>query len=256
MPLVAALARLFPELPKMVGVRILPEVLSPDQEKFRLLDAVATLLERIADDQPILLGIDNLQWADSASLELTMYLTVRLHSSRVALVGATRPPNMPSTQAENSDRVVAVKAAMTATKILGDLMRQGLLMLLPLSPLDMEATVQHIHALLPGVLSASIEQSLLNRAEGNPFFLEELVRMLTIKHQLVLNGNTWHVHEKYWHGTTQQYHAGSRPTAGRIECSVPGDIACCRSLWPNFSIGGVTARAGSRRGWSRWIGSD
>lgn len=191
MPLVAALARLFSELPKMVGVRILPEVLSPEQEKFRLLDAVATLLERIADDQPVLLGIDNLQWADSASLELTMYLTVRLHSSRVALVGATRPPNMPSTQAENSERVVSVKATMTATKILGDLMRQGLLMLLPLSPLDREATVQHIHTLLPGVLPASIEQSLLNRAEGNPFFLEELVRMLTLKHQLVLNGNTW-----------------------------------------------------------------
>jgi predicted ATPase/DNA-binding CsgD family transcriptional regulator len=191
MPLVAALARLFPELPKMVGVRILPEVLSPDQEKFRLLDAVATLLERIADDQPILLGIDNLQWADSASLELTMYLTVRLHSSRVALIGATRPPNMPSAQAENSDRVVAVKASMTATKILGDLMRQGLLMLLPLSPLDRGTAVQHIHALLPGTLPASIEHSLLNRAEGNPFFLEELVRMLTLKHQLVLNGNTW-----------------------------------------------------------------
>ncbi len=43
-------------------------------------------------EQPVLLGIDNLQWADSASLELTMYLTVRLHSSSVALVGVTRPP--------------------------------------------------------------------------------------------------------------------------------------------------------------------
>ncbi len=64
-------------------------------------------------------------------------------------------------------------------------------MLLPLSPLDTGATAQHIHALLPGTLSASIEQSLLKRAEGNPFFLEELVRMLTLKHQLVLHGNTW-----------------------------------------------------------------
>ncbi len=190
-PLIAALARLFPELPKMAGVRILPEVLSPDQEKFRLLDAVATLLERIAEDQPVLLGIDNLQWADSASLELTMYLTVRLHSSRVALVGATRPPNTQSTQAENSDRVVTVKASMTAAKILGDLMRQGLLMLLPLSPLAREASVQHIHTLLPGTLPESIEQSLLNRAEGNPFFLEELVRMLTLKHQLVQHGKSW-----------------------------------------------------------------
>src|SRR5438105_3340585 len=96
-PLVTALARLFPELPQKVGVTIVPEVLSPDQEKFRLLDAIATLLERIAMEQPVLLGIDNLQWADSVSLDLTMYLTVRLHSSRVALVGVTRPTPYAST---------------------------------------------------------------------------------------------------------------------------------------------------------------
>lgn len=191
MPLIAALARLFPELPRLVGVHVLPEVLSPDQEKFRLLDAVATLLERMALEQPVLLGIDNLQWADSASLELTMYLTVRLHTSRVALVGATRPPNTLNERTESSDRVVTSNANTTATKLLGDLMRQGLLMFLPLAPLDAIATDQHLHALLPGTLPQSVEQTLLNRAEGNPFFLEELVRMLTLKRQLILSGGAW-----------------------------------------------------------------
>ena len=70
--------------------------------KFRLLDAVATLLERMGQEQPVLLCIDNLQWADSASLELTLYLTVRLHSSRVALVGVTRPPEMPGRREQDS----------------------------------------------------------------------------------------------------------------------------------------------------------
>src|SRR5215472_4946625 len=74
-PLVAALSRLFPELLGLLRVSITPEVLSPEQEKFRLFDAIATLLERMAMERPVLLGIDNLQWADSASLELTMYLT-------------------------------------------------------------------------------------------------------------------------------------------------------------------------------------
>ena len=91
-PLVAALSRLFPELPHLLGRTITPEILTPEQEKFRLFDAVATFLERMAAERPLMLSIDNLQWADSASLELTMYLTVRLHSSPVALVGVTRPP--------------------------------------------------------------------------------------------------------------------------------------------------------------------
>ncbi len=49
-PMVAALARLFPELPHTLKLAITPELLSPDQEKFRLFDAIATLLERMAID--------------------------------------------------------------------------------------------------------------------------------------------------------------------------------------------------------------
>ena len=192
-PLVTALSRIFPELSKLIGVHAPPEVLSPDQEKFRLFDAIATFLERMAIEQPVLLGIDNLQWADSASLELTMYLTVRLHNSCVALVGASRPPNTLNEQLENSDRIVAAHANATAAKLLSDLMRQGLLMFLPLAPIDTHAMSQHLHALLLGALPQSIEQILLNRAEGNPFFLEELVRMLTLKHHIIFRGGSWTV---------------------------------------------------------------
>src|SRR6266852_2138809 len=155
-PLEAALARLFPDLPRMLHVTIEPEVLSPDQEKFRLFDAMATILERMSLEQPVLLGIDNLQWADSGSLELTMYLTVRLHSSHVALVGVTRPPSTFNEHPGIGDRVVTTSANMAAARALGDLMRQGLLLLLPLSPLDTEAATQHLHALLPGTFSQKL----------------------------------------------------------------------------------------------------
>jgi len=189
--LVAALARLFPELPEMLHVTIRPEVLSPEQEKFRVFDAVATLLECIAQERPVLLGIDNLQWADSGSLELTMYLTVRLHSSHVALVGVMRPSTALTMYAGDDDRVVMMAASNAAARALRDLMRQGLLLLLPLGPLDLEAADRHLHALLPGTLSQELVQSLLRRAEGNPFFLEELVRTMTLNQVLVLRDGVW-----------------------------------------------------------------
>jgi DNA-binding CsgD family transcriptional regulator/tetratricopeptide (TPR) repeat protein len=190
-PLVAALARLFPELPRVVRVTLTPEVLSPDQEKFRLFDAIATLLERMAMERPLLLCIDNLQWADSASLELTMYLTVRLHTSYVALVGVTRAPGTLSERDGSGDSVVSATANLAAARALGELMRQGLLLFIPLGPLSSDAAEQHLHALLPGDFSQDLAQSLLSRAGGNPFFLEELVRMLTLNGQLIFRDGVW-----------------------------------------------------------------
>jgi DNA-binding CsgD family transcriptional regulator len=182
--LVTALARLFPELPALLQVTLVAEILTPEQEKFRLLDAIATLLERIAAEQPILLGLDSLQWADSASLELLFYLIVRLRTSRVALVGVTRPPRTPKAQAD-------VRTSKAAMRALGNLMQQGMLLLLPLGSLDADAAAQHLSALLPGILPETIAQPLLARAEGNPFFLEELVRTLTLNRHLVLHNGVW-----------------------------------------------------------------
>jgi predicted ATPase len=193
-PLVTAFCQFFPELPQRLQVVPAQEVLSPDQEKFRLFDAVATLLERIAIERPVLFCIDNLQWADSASLELTMYLTVRLHGSRVALVGATRPPQAASVTADGDrDGVASPAASASALRILRELMQQGLLVLLPLTPLDEAASLQHMRALLPGILPETLAQSLVERAEGNPFFLEELVRALCLAGQLVARDGAWHV---------------------------------------------------------------
>jgi predicted ATPase len=190
LPLLTAFSQLFPELCQRLQVTPLQEILSPDQAKFRLFDAVATLLERMAQRRPLLLCLDNLHWADSASLELTLYLTVRLHRSPVLLVGATRPPRA-DTAADASATTGAPVAAPGALKILRELMQQGLLLLLPLGPLPESAAGHHLASLLPGRLPATVAQALLERAGGNPFFLEELVRALCLNGQLFLHDGAW-----------------------------------------------------------------
>lgn len=187
-PMVAALARLFIDLPHILKLTIASEPLTPDQEKFRLFDAIATLLERMAAEHPVMLSIDNLQWADSASLELTMYLTVRLRGSRVALVGVTRPQAR-SGGDDTGDSIETERQAAATMQVLGELMRQGLLLFLPVQPLSMEGARQHLRALLPGTIVGA--EVLLERAGGNSFFLEELVRMLTVGGQLEQRNGVW-----------------------------------------------------------------
>src|SRR5579875_473790 len=193
--LVSALARLFPELLALLDMPVSPETLSPEQEKFRLFDAVATLLERLALETPVLLAIDDLQWADSASRELILYLTVRLRGCRVALVGVTRPPGAihagsPPIPDEAGAKSIGISQT-AALKALAELMRQGLLLLLPIKPLSREASEQHLHILLSGTITEDVTASLLERASGNPFFLEELVRALVLSNRLVLKDGRW-----------------------------------------------------------------
>ena len=191
--LVSMLARLFPELPDMLAITPVQEQLSPDQEKFQVFDAIATFLERMSIEEPVLLSIDNMQWADSASMELTLYLTVRLRNSRVALAAATRPPGTLRNSPFSPIGASASDASRSAQamRMLSDLMRQGLLLVLPLPLLPDEAAGQHLHTLLPGEIERETMQQLLSRAEGNPFFLEELVRMLTLQGALVRQDGRW-----------------------------------------------------------------
>jgi predicted ATPase/DNA-binding CsgD family transcriptional regulator len=120
-----------------------------------------------------------------------MYLTVRLHASHVALAGATRPPGSFNRHMVSDDSVVSTSANLAAARALGELMRQGLLLFIPLGPLGTSAMEDHLQALLPGSLSESLTQSLLSRVGGNPFFLEELVRMLTLEGRLILSDGVW-----------------------------------------------------------------
>lgn len=192
---VGALSRLLPELPELLGVTAISELLSQEQEKFRLFDAVATLLERMALQTPILLSIDDVHWADSASLELMMYLTVRLRTSRVALAGATRPPGATRASAFTHSSGPGIESskppASIALQALGELVRQRLLLMLPLGPLSREASEQHVHTLLHGAIADGVVAPLLERAGGNPFFLEELVRMLALTETLVQEEGIW-----------------------------------------------------------------
>ncbi len=203
-----SLAQLFPQIAALPGLPVPQEPLTPDQEKFGLLDGFATLLERMAEarerptgarvaepgeakrfgpqaegktgqSQPILLCLDDLQWADSASLELLLYLTTRLRSANILLVGALR------------NGFIDPSAGSALGRAIAELNRQRLFTLLLLTPLSEGASSVLLDTLLPGGIAPDLRQAILARAEGNPFFIEELVHALEGSGQIVAYQGLW-----------------------------------------------------------------
>ncbi|MGH7357402.1 MAG: ATP-binding protein, partial [Candidatus Rokuibacteriota bacterium] len=145
----AELGLVFPEL----GVR-------PSQalgaERFRLYYAVRALLGELASRRPLVLVLDDLHWADDASLELIAHLLRHPPEAPVLLVLVYRPERAPR---------ALVGAAARAE-------RDGALERLDLGPLS----AKEADELLGGGLDTAVRRAEHREAGGNPFYLEQLAR--------------------------------------------------------------------------------
>ncbi len=126
-------------------------------ERFRVHHALRELIERLASKQPLVLMLDDLQWADGASLELASYLL--RHPPRAAvLVAAT----FRSGQADPA-LVTSIERAMGEGKIVERI---------ALGPL----TAGEAETLIEGSGEAE-RRGLYEASGGNPFYLLQLARM-------------------------------------------------------------------------------
>lgn len=142
----------------------LPAVRGGPEQRYWLMQDLESLLERAAAVAPLVVCLDDLQWADSGTLAALRALPARLASVPVAWILAARPVQPGSAL----DDVVKRLASRGARRIT----------LEPLTP----AAVARLAA---EVMRASPGQPLLDLAAdaaGNPFFLVELLRGLREEH--------------------------------------------------------------------------
>ncbi|HEU5379494.1 MAG TPA: adenylate/guanylate cyclase domain-containing protein [Ktedonobacteraceae bacterium] len=136
--------------------------------------ACRVLLEAIAQVQPLILVIDDLQWADEALLNLLEYLAGRITDFPILFLGLARPDFLERRRDWGGGQP-------NFTTII-------------LDALTREETGELISELLaapelPDVVLHTIQR----RAEGNPFFVEEIVRMLIDQGVLIKEEGAWHI---------------------------------------------------------------
>ncbi len=178
-------SRLLPELRAMYPDLPPPLPAEPDEARSRLFEALCQIILGLATSPllpcspaPLLLCLDDLHWADGATLDWLTYLGRHLRSpaphspqlwgargaggSRLLLLGACR--------SEEADALIELRHNLT---------RLGILSELKLAGLDTAAVLQLLRHLLVPILADEALAGRLQRATGgNPFFLLETLRAL------------------------------------------------------------------------------
>ncbi len=154
-----------PELGEELGIKaaaLSPDALESDNARFYLFDSLTRFFRAASRAEPLVLIFDDLHWADTPSLRLLHFFARELHACRIVALATFREPAF----ANRSDR----------SSLLGELARDARRVLLRgLDAKDVAALVEHCAgAPIPTPVMARLQQT----ADGNPFFVDELVRLL------------------------------------------------------------------------------
>ena len=148
------------------------------ETQLRVFRAVTAFLRDIAEVSPLVLLLDDLHWADATSLSLLLYLGRHLTGSRILLLGAYR------------DAEVGREHALEET--LRELVHERLVDEVHVQPLPLEGTAGLIRQQLASqTVSEELVALVHTRAEGNPFFSEELLKSLVEQGGLVHGQVRW-----------------------------------------------------------------
>jgi tetratricopeptide (TPR) repeat protein len=143
---------------------------APDQRRFRLFDGAARALARRTRREPVLLVLEDLQWADRSSLLLLEFVAPRLRTVPIVLLGTYRDLD-----------VVPDHPLYVA---LAEVSRHSHTERLVLRGLEADALARFVAATAGIVPSASAVETMLRDTGGNPFFVSEVVRLLASRAQL------------------------------------------------------------------------
>lgn len=156
------IARLLPELLiKQAGLPQ-PGPLTESWQRQRLFEAMARAVFTLADNQPLLLTVDDLHWCDRETLEWLHYLLRFEPQARLLMIGTTRSEEV------TPDHPLA--------GLVLELRSLDRLVEISLEPLDQAETILLAELACGDKLAPDVTARLYQETEGNPLFVVESVR--------------------------------------------------------------------------------
>jgi predicted ATPase len=134
----------------------------------RIFGSIRSLLEALAREEPLVLVLDDLHWAEETLLDLVDYLARASREAPILLLALARP-ELIEARPGWAERFTCLR----------------------LSPLGTAESERLAAELLGGPLKPELLERLVKAAEGNPLYLEELLRMLADRGVLQRRDGGW-----------------------------------------------------------------
>lgn len=156
----------------------LPEAATEYDDQQRVFRAVTSFLETVSSTRPVALLLDDLHWADDSSLKLLLHLARHTIELPIVILGTYR------------DVEVGRKHPLEGA--LRDLNREELVTRVDIKRLPEEGTAALVSATIGGTeISDDFAQLVHRRTEGNPYFVEQVMRVLIERGDIFHQDGRW-----------------------------------------------------------------
>lgn len=152
-----------------------------DQDRIRLFQAIMDFLTGTSPERGVVIFLDDIGWADHASLQLFHYIARRAPEHRLMLIGAYRDVELPDDH--------------PLLGVILDLNRLRRAHQISLSYFTLEYVQEMLTKHLEGQVSKDFGQLIYSRSGGNPFFVEEIVRSLMEQGRLDRSERGWMIRD-------------------------------------------------------------
>ncbi|MBC8391663.1 MAG: hypothetical protein H8E17_03720 [Deltaproteobacteria bacterium] len=138
------------------------EALEPEGRKFGTFEAVKNLLLALSEEKPLVIFLEDAHWIDKISEEFFTFFARCMTDHPILMLAAYRPEGAPPwTQSAHYQR-------------------------LGLETLSSKSSIRLVHNILDGLaLDPDLERKIVEKTGGNPFFVEEIVRELRERGDIV-----------------------------------------------------------------------
>ncbi|MDM8521662.1 protein kinase [Anaerolineales bacterium HSG6] len=166
-----------PQLTEKLGFIPPNPPLEPEAERARLFGQISQFILNLTYEQPTLLLLDDIHFADPGSLDMLKILVEQSVGTSLLIIGSYRD--------------VALSYTSPINRLIEALNNYELLHEMSLRRLGQDMTTSMLEAMLGSSVSAEFAASIYKATEGNPLYIEEVVKGLALDGQIVLKEGRW-----------------------------------------------------------------